>query len=225
MSYAQAAAPHGKSQKQTDEEKMPDFVPEIMHEDSGVHSLESLNSTNEHLQSLPSDSSYAGQQEAEERAEEIRRQGKQAAGEIDKEARDFMNAAEKSANDLKSDAKKDGKKLEKKAEAEFEKAKGKAQEGYGKAKKEGAKVAKEVEKDAKKAGDWAEKNQNNPVVLGNAVAIAGLATLLGAGAYRAHKANTLTWNVVGAWAGVVGLFAVGDYYVSQYFFKKYPPKN
>lgn len=202
--------------KLTCHRRVPDAIPEILHEDSGVHSLDSLKSSNEHLQSLPSDSSYAGQQEAEERAEELRQQAKQAGDKLDKNARDFQNAAEKSANDLK----KDGKKLEKKAEAEFDKAKGKAQEGYEKAKKEGSKVAKEVEKDAKKAGDWAEKNQNNPVVLGNAVAIAGLAALLGTGAYRAHKSNTLTWNVVGAWAGVVGLFAVGDYYVSQYFFKK-----
>ena len=175
-----------------------------------------MNSVNDHLQSLPSDSSYAGQQEAEERAAELREQGKKEADKLDKEARDFMNAAEKSASDLKSQAKTDGKKLEKKADAEFEKAKSKAQEGYSKAKTEGKKAAKEVEKDAKKAGDWAEKNQNNPVVLGNAAAITALAALLGVGAYRAHKANTLTWNVVGAWTGVVGLFAVGDYYVSQY---------
>lgn len=215
MSYAAAAAPHGKSQKQTDEEKMPDFVPEIMHDDSGVHSLESLNSVNDHLQSLPSDSSYAGQQEAEERAEELRQQAKKEVNKIDQEARNFMSSAEKSASDLKSQAKTDGKKLEKKVDAEFEKAKDKAQEGYSKAKKEGSKVAKEVEKDAKKAGDWAEKNQSNPVVLGNAAAITALTALLGIGAYRAHKTNTLTWNVVGAWAGAVGLFAVGDYYVSQ----------
>ncbi|KAF2213214.1 hypothetical protein CERZMDRAFT_111554 [Cercospora zeae-maydis SCOH1-5] len=216
MSYAAAAAPHGKEQEQSLEEKIPDAVPELLHDDAGVHSLDSLKSSNEHLQSLPSDTSYAGQQEAEERAEEVRRQAQKAGDKLDKSARDFQNAADKSANELK----KDGKKLEKKAEAEFEKAKGKAQDGYEKAKKEGSKVAKEVEKDAKKAGDWAEKNQNNPVVLGNAVAIAGLAALLGTGAYRAHKSNTLTWNVVGAWAGVVGLFAVGDYYVSQYFLKK-----
>jgi len=62
------------------------------------------------------------------------------------------------------------------------------------------------------------------VVIGNAVVITALAGLLGVGAYRLHKANALTWKVTGAWAGAVGLFAVGDYFVSQYFFKKYPPK-
>ena len=61
-----------------------------------------------------------------------------------------------------------------------------------------------------------EENKGNPVVVGNAVVIAALAGLLGVGAYRLNKAGELTWKVAGAWAGVVGLFAVGDYYVSQY---------
>jgi hypothetical protein len=26
----------------------------------------------------------------------------------------------------------------------------------------------------------------------------------------------LTWKVVGAWTGIVGLFAAGDYYLSQW---------
>ena len=45
--------------------------------------------------------------------------------------------------------------------------------------------------------------------------IAAVGGLLGVGAYRMQQAGTLTWKVAGAWAGVVGLFAVGDYYVSQ----------
>jgi hypothetical protein len=61
--------------------------------------------------------------------------------------------------------------------------------------------------------------------VGNAAAVAILGTALGVGAYRKWSRNELSWNVVGAWAGVVGLFALGDYYVSNYFFKKYPPKK
>jgi hypothetical protein len=53
------------------------------------------------------------------------------------------------------------------------------------------------------------------VLIGNAVAISALAGFLGIGAYRLHKHNALTWQVAGTWAGVVGLFAVGDYFVSQ----------
>ena len=42
-----------------------------------------------------------------------------------------------------------------------------------------------------------------------------MGTALGFGAYRKWTQNELSWKLVGAWAGVVGLFAVGDYYVSQ----------
>lgn len=100
--------------------------------------------------------------------------------------------------------KSESKSFSQKTEKKFDQAKGKAKEEWQQAKKDG-----------KKAEDWAEKNKNNPVVVGNAVVIAALGALLGTGAYRMHKSNTLTWNVVGAWAGAVGIFAVGDYYVSQ----------
>lgn len=73
--------------------------------------------------------------------------------------------------------------------------------------------AKKVAKDAKKR---VEKNSDNPVVIGNAVAVVALSAGLGLGAYRKYIAGELTWKVVGAWAGVVGLFAAGDYYLSKY---------
>jgi len=119
---------------------------------------------------------------------------------MSREAKDFMAHAEADARRLQTET--------------SSKAKGKMSAAAGKAKK----GARETE-------EWADKNKRNPVVVGNAVVIAALGALLGTGAYRMHKANTLTWNVVGAWTGAVGLFAVGDYFVSQYFFKKYPPKN
>ncbi|KAL5472806.1 hypothetical protein PMIN07_000474 [Paraphaeosphaeria minitans] len=89
-----------------------------------------------------------------------------------------------------------------------------------------AEVAKDKAKEkAKNDAHIAKKNAGNPVVLGNVVTVGILGTVLGVGAYRKYAANQLTWKVVGAWAGVVGLFAVGDYYVSNYFFQKYPPKK
>lgn len=100
-----------------------------------------------------------------------------------------------------------------------------AEETASKAKAK-ASVAKEKAK--AKAGKGAGKireNADNPVVVGNAITVGLLGTALGVGAYRKYAAGELTWKVVGAWAGVVGLFAVGDYYISQYLFKKYPPKN
>lgn len=52
--------------------------------------------------------------------------------------------------------------------------------------------------------------------IGNAVAVVAISTGLGFGAYRKYAAGELSWKVVGAWTGVVGLFAAGDYYLSQY---------
>ena len=35
------------------------------------------------------------------------------------------------------------------------------------------------------------------------------------GAYQKYSKGELSWKLVGAWAGVVGLFATADYYVSS----------
>lgn len=66
-----------------------------------------------------------------------------------------------------------------------------------------------------KAKDKARKNADNPVILSNAVGLAVFATALGFGAYRKYSRGELTGKVIAAWAGVVGLFGLGDYYVSQ----------
>lgn len=69
---------------------------------------------------------------------------------------------------------------------------------------------------AKKVGEGAHAaGSENPVVLGNAILAVGLSSALGFGAYHKYASGQLTWGVVGTWAGVVGLVAVGDYYVSQ----------
>ena len=73
----------------------------------------------------------------------------------------------------------------------------------------------EAKKAADKAADKAKKNSDNPVVLSNVAGIAAMTGLLGYGAYRKYHAGELTWKLAGAWAGVVGLFAVADYYTSQ----------
>ncbi|KAI9886464.1 MAG: hypothetical protein M1823_001713 [Watsoniomyces obsoletus] len=85
--------------------------------------------------------------------------------------------------------------------------------------------ADKVSKEAKSAGREIHENSDNPVIIGNAVVVAALSAALGFGAYRKYAAGELTWKVVGAWAGVVGLFAAGDFYLSQYLFKnRYPRK-
>lgn len=70
-----------------------------------------------------------------------------------------------------------------------------------------------AKKDAAK--DKIKKNADNPVVLSNAVGIAVVTGILGIGAYRKYARGELTGKLVAAWAGVIGLFGVGDYFVSQ----------
>jgi len=111
-------------------------------------------------------------------------------------------------------------------EHEAEAAEGKAKEAAHKAKESASKAAKDAKAKANKAAGRFEANSDNPVFIGNAVAVVALSAGLGFGAYRKYAAGELSWKVVGAWTGVVGLFAVGDYYLSQYLFKnKYPPKK
>ena len=113
---------------------------------------------------------------------------------------------------------------------------------YEKGKKKSAEKGKEAKEKAKRAGDEFRENSDNPVVianlagesyptnpmvkLSNCLAVIGLGSgLLAYGAYSKYSVGQLTWKVVGAWAGVIGLIGVGDFYFSQYMFKnKYPRK-
>jgi len=218
MSYADVAA---SGPPQPASEKMPAHVPEIAHDDSGVHSTDNLGSQNDHIQSVASSTiSYADQQQFEEDAAEARRESKRIADEIAKEARDFVNVAEHDVEQATDEARDAAKDFGKQASEKYEQTKSKIQKDFSDLKDE----IKSDDK-VKKAESFAEKNKRNPVIIGNAVVLTTLTGLLGVGAYRLHKTNALTWKVAGAWAGAVGLFAVGDYFVSQYFFKRYPPKQ
>lgn len=100
-------------------------------------------------------------------------------------------------------------------EHETEAAEARAKEAKDKAAKEFSKKEKEAKDKSKKAVNRIEANSDNPVFIGNAVAVVALSAGLGFGAYRKYAAGELTWKVVGAWTGIVGLFAAGDYYLSQ----------
>jgi len=99
-------------------------------------------------------------------------------------------------------------------EREVEEAEAFAKEEYARAKKA-----------SKKSGSKVQANSDNPVFIANALAVVGLSGALGFAGYRKYVGGELTWKVVGLWAGAVGLFGVGDYYLSQYLFKKYPAKK
>lgn len=59
------------------------------------------------------------------------------------------------------------------------------------------------------------ENRDNPVVIGNAVAITLGAVGLGYGAYTKHAKGELNWQIAGIAAAAVGVFGVADYYLSQ----------
>jgi ElaB/YqjD/DUF883 family membrane-anchored ribosome-binding protein len=189
---------------------MPDPVPEIEHSDSGVHSLNTISPSTSN--SVPS---YADQQLAAERAAAAREEAEQTADEAAQNAKEFGQQAEKELSRLEKEAGKKYNEFTKEAKDKYEVWKTEAKKDFEKVKKEAKKDGKIAQEEARKAGVWADENKGNPVVIGNAVVITALAGVLGVGAYRLHQANQLTWKVAGAWAGVVGLFAVGDYYVSQ----------
>lgn len=147
----------------------------------------------------------------------------------DKAEKNAKQTADKAEKDVKQAADKAGKKYEEiKSQAvdEYEEIKDKAVDQYENNVKPAVERGVEKgKKESKKAEQWAEKNKDNPVVVGNTVALAVLGGVLSIGAYRLHSQNRLTGGVVAATAGALAVLGLGDYFVSQYFFKQYPPKN
>ena len=106
--------------------------------------------------------------------------------------------------------------LEREAKDEATELEHKAETKAHQAKKEAKHTKDQAKHNADKAGKDIRDNSDNPVYIANAVAVVALSGALGFGAYQKYARNELSWGVVGTWAGVVGLFAVGDYYLSQF---------
>ncbi|KAH8593443.1 hypothetical protein B0O99DRAFT_515822 [Bisporella sp. PMI_857] len=112
-----------------------------------------------------------------------------------------------------------------KTDTQLERLEHEALAAEARAKEEAKKAAAKSKKEGKKIKSTFEANSDNPVFVGNAIAVVALSAGLGFGAYRKYAAGELTWKVVGAWTAIVGLFAGADYYLSSYLFKnKYPKK-
>jgi regulator of protease activity HflC (stomatin/prohibitin superfamily) len=92
-----------------------------------------------------------------------------------------------------------------------------AEQVKARAEAEAKKLAEEEKKakaEAKKGISRLEANGDNPVVVGNAIAVVALSAGLGFGAYKKYAAGEMSWKIAGAWSGVVGLFVIADYYLS-----------
>jgi Golgi SNAP receptor complex protein 2 len=59
------------------------------------------------------------------------------------------------------------------------------------------------------------ENKSNPVVVVNALLIAGAGGWLGYGAYQRHLKGALSWDLVALWGGAVGAAGAVDYFVSK----------
>ena len=91
----------------------------------------------------------------------------------------------------------------------------KAKEAASDAKKKAVTKGKEAKEKAKAGGKKLQDNQDNPVVIGNAVILVVGSVALAVGAYQKHKEGQLDWKLAGTVAGIVGAFGVADYFASQ----------
>ncbi|KAL1883720.1 pyruvate dehydrogenase complex dihydrolipoamide acetyltransferase component (E2) [Paecilomyces lecythidis] len=90
-----------------------------------------------------------------------------------------------------------------------------AQEKYEAEKKKAEEAAEKAKAKAKSAAGSFRRNEDNPVILGNALLVTAITGGLGYGAYRKHLEGQLSWKLVGIWGGAVGALAVADYFVSK----------
>lgn len=152
-----------------------------------------------------------------------REMAQDASDDLNKASRETKRKYDEVSHDAKNkydevshDAKNKYDELSHEAKHKYEEGSAEAKEKYKEAKKVASQKAQQAKSKAKAAEEEVRENSDNPVVVGNAVVIVALSAALGFGAYRKYAAGELTWKVAGTWAGIVGLFAAGDYYFSQY---------
>jgi len=158
--------------------------------------------------------------EAEHKLDKASHETKQKYDEVSHEAKHKYDKAshetKQKYDEVSHDAKHKYDEVSHDAKEKYDELSHEAKDKYKEAKKVANKKAAQAKSKAKEAEKDIRENSDNPIVVGNAVVIATLSAALGFGAYRKYAAGELTWKVAGAWAGVVGLFAAGDYYLSQY---------
>lgn len=154
-------------------------------------------------------------QKTSETAQQASQKTSEASQKGSEKASEYSQKASEKTDELSKDAKINSEKGKQQASEKAEKAKRVASEYYREGKKEAEDVTEELRIKANETRDDLSANRDNPVVVGNAIAwtIGGVA--LGIGAYNKHVKGELDWSVVGAAAGVVGMLAVGDYFLSK----------
>ena len=152
--------------------------------------------------------------EAQQKASEMSEEGQKKASKLSKEGREAASNAPQRVSELGHEA------ADKASDIYNHPS-----ENYDKAKRAAAKKSEQAKDSAIHTRDDISANRDNPVIIGNAVVITAICAGLGVGVWKKYSAGDLSWKIAGLWAGAVGVFAVGDYYLSQYLFRnKYPKK-
>ena len=182
-------------------------------------------------------------EDAERQAEEAEREAKEKFDEVSqKTGKEYEKAkhtsaekgkeAKHKAKEVAHDVNEKAKEAGQKAKEVGHDAKVKAKEVGHDAKAKAKEVGRDVNAKANETANDISENRDNPVVIANALiiglgsialgycctCICGLRLLMclfRVGAWKKYKAGELDWQVGGFWAGAIGLFALGDYYISQ----------
>lgn len=169
----------------------------------------------QHLESEASESADQAKEKTSEAADKTKQRSSEAADKTKQKSSEAAETTKEKSSDYAQTAKEKAREAAdytKEKSSEFADS---ASKNYDSAKKSAEKNAKEAKKEIKSAGQDLNENRDNPVVIANGVLIVAGSAALGYGAYTKHVKGELDWQIAAITAGVVGVLAVGDYYLSQ----------
>ena len=188
------------------------LVPEVERSDDHVESLVDVDSM--HVNIVPSD--FESQSiKTDTQADRLEREAEDEEREMEAEYKEMKREASAKTHKAKAKAHDTAAQAEAETKRTVDRMSREAKKTVDQVSGEVQKTADKVSHEAKAAKRDLRENADNPVVVGNTVVVAALSAALGFGGYRKYAAGELTWKLVGAWAGVVGVFAGGDFYHSQ----------
>ncbi|KAL8712049.1 MAG: hypothetical protein Q9220_003745 [cf. Caloplaca sp. 1 TL-2023] len=200
--------------------------PSLENTESSASSLVDVDSP--HVSSVPSDFESQATQtktQADRMAHEAEDKARETSNKASQKTKETAADADKKASEASSKASGKAKEFSEYASEKSEELSKEAGDKYDKAKKSAARNYREGKEEAKEKGNELSRNRDNPVVVGNALIIGIGGVALGVAGYQKYAKGELSWQLAGIAAGAVSVFAVGDYYLSQYLFQNKYPKN
>ena len=194
-------------------------VPEVERSDDHTESLVDVDSV--HVSIVPSDFESQSIQ-TDTQADRLDREAEDDEREMEAEYKEMKGEASAKVHQAKANAHDTVAQAEAETKKTADRVSREAKKTVDQLSGEVRKTVDKVSDEAKAAGRDLRDQADDPVVVGNTVVVAALSAALGFGAYRKYASGELTWKVAGAWAGVVGVFALGDFYLSQSVFPSHP---